>query len=239
MKKYITAITLIAAGCTGTDVGNPVESQNDVALLDPSFQAGELLGPDSGTVTEAWIVVEDLRLYRGEDCSDRFARFEEEFAIDLLGHGFTEMFSSVNLSEACEIDFDISPMEEPLPDEAPAGLIGVGVYFAGTWGDEGRFEVRIRSLENIHIAARGGQVAAGAQKLFFTVVARDLFANSYLDTASVDVDGVVRIEEGQNDSLRLAIEAALRAAFRIYDDDDDNGALDDDEYDSDDDILAD
>lgn len=74
--------------------------------------------------------------------------------------------------------------------------------------------------------------------MFFTLVAREIFSQNYLDTAQVDTDGVVRIEEGQNDSIRISMEAALRTAFRIYDDDDGDGELDADEYDADDDILA-
>lgn len=229
---------LVLAACTGTDVGNPVESRNDVSLLESSFQAGAELGMDSGRVTEAWIVVEDMRLYRGEGCDDRFARFDENIAIDLQGRGFSDRFASVNLSEACQIEFDLEPFDEDFPSSAPEELRDVAAYFAGSWGENGRFELRIRSMEDIEITSRGAQVGTGSEKLFFAVVAREIFSQNYLDTAQVDTDGVVRIEEGQNDSLRISMEAALRTAFRIYDDDDGDGELDPDEYDDGDDILA-
>lgn len=236
--KFALLPALVLAACTGTDVGNPVESRNGVSLLESTFQAGAELGMNSGRVTDAWIVVEDMRLYRGEGCDDRFARFDKPVALDLQGRGFPDGFASINLSQACEIEFDLEPFDEGFPAAAPEGLRGVAVYFAGSWGENGRFELRIRSMEDIEITSRDARLGTGAETLFFAVVAREIFSQNYLDTAQVDTDGVVRIEEGQNDSLRISMEAALRTAFRIYDDDDGNGELDADEYDDEDDILA-
>ncbi len=239
MIKYALSLLSLVCGCVGTDVGNPVESRNDVALIEPTFQAGIDLGENSGEVTEAWLVVDDVRLYSGTDCSNEYARYEEENVINLLGSGSSEMFGDIDLSAACAVVFDISIPEEALPATAPAELEGFAAYFAGTWGDSGTFSVRLGELPDIRVMARDTQTLFGASKLFFTVAARQVFEGSYLDTAEVDAEGVVRVEEGSNDAIRAAVEAALRGAFRIYDDDDGDGELDDDEYDSDDDILAD
>jgi hypothetical protein len=223
----------LALSC-GTETGNPV--------VDLSFALEQApVGGDE--ITGAWVSVERIRLRNAADCNGS-AEVEilGPLAIDLLAQQPPPALQDIEVRGGgyCRFEFAFHVSSEALPPEIPAALDGRSLLIEGTRADGTPFVLRSDRSGDLRLDAvdeAGFPISSATKTLFVAFQEEALFAGIDLDLAEVGVDGVIRIESGQNDDLLNLFEANLDAALRLFDDDDGDGALEAGEND-DDDLLA-
>jgi hypothetical protein len=240
----------LAAGCIGTDVGNPGDDDGgperpdadepgdtvvvdlDVALYD---DAASLL-PSGARIELAWVNVGRVRLRRAGVCED-----EVELDIrgpipdDMLTPGAPEPLQGIELADDhyCRVDFEWDPLEASPGGDVPPALVEHSFLIEGERGDGTPFVLRSDRGDEIRLDAVddavGFPIDAATGALFVALDAEALFAGIDLDAAQVGSDGVIRIDDDENDELIDRFEANLEAAARLFGDLDGNGVLDEDE----------
>jgi len=215
------AVLAISAGCTGTEVGNPV--------VDIDFELS-----NRGEVTAARLAVERVRLRPAADCNGSTELdIPGPFVIDLFIATPLPELSDLEVSEAgyCRFEVKWGGADE---------LGGASMVFGGTRASDGTpFELTSVRSDELRLDAVDTQfpIDDATNALFVAFDGNGLFADVDLEGADVDPDGTIYIDDTSNPDLLDAFEGNVDAATQLFDDDDDDGQLDDDERDPDD-VLA-
>jgi len=227
-----TLLLLLLTSCIGTDVGNPVIGVDYLLVAsstDP--QGGTLTTTDGLVVTSAWVAVERIRLRHAADCeAPTQTEILGPFAVDLLAPGKPAALEALRVpgSDYCRFEFRWDAFDLAIDPNAPDELIDASMVIAGRRADGTPFVLRSKRSDELRLDAVAGAFPIDDQThaLFVTFDLDALLTGVALESAVVNLDGVIRIEVGSNDSLLDAFEANLVATTRLFDDDDASGELD-------------
>lgn len=231
MKRFML-FSFLYVSC-GTETGNPVVSVQ--------FLLDESQAPAPVTIAEAFVSAKQIELRNAADCNGS-AEIEVEgpFALDLLSQASPAQLQNLTVKGGayCRFEFEWNAAPDPLPG-APAALTGKSLIISGFLPDDTPFIVRSERNGAVRLDndAEGFPIDQTTNNLFVAFRAEALFAGIDFESALPDVDGVIRIETGQNEALLDLFEENLEEALRLFDDDNGNDTLDVDEGD-DADVLA-
>lgn len=214
----------LTAGCTGTDVGNPVVDV-DFALL----RSQELF-----TVDEAWLAVDRMRLRSAAACDGAAEReFEGPFVVDLLTPGPAPSLAELDVPAIgyCRFEVKWNAFSSGLPPGTPPELLEASIVIKGARADGTSFVLRSKRDDELRLDAVGGEftIDEATSTLFVGLQAARLFEGVDLDAAVVNASGVIEIDSEDNVDLLTIFDQNLRAAAGLFDDDDGDGELDPDE----------
>jgi hypothetical protein len=235
MRRSIL-LAVLATGCTGTDVGNPIQ-------LDLSFESYNPEVSAEVAVSAAWIVIERVRLRpAGGDCEgDDEIEVEGQLVLDLESGAPVPALSDLELAGGryCRLEVKWQTLDGDVPAGAPDQLVDAAIVVTGDAGGV-PFVIRSERQDELRIDAiddEGFAIAEGTSGLF---VGFDLVAwLGDIDFTGLEVDGgEILIDDDNNPEALEQFDDALVAATRLFDDDDDDGSLDDDERDDDDTLAA-
>ncbi len=230
---------LAAAGCTGTETGNPfqVELRADAHSSDPAAIAvGE---GGAVVVSQAWLALDPIAWFPDFDCIGSAASDMPDFgtADHAAAGAVLEEFELVE-GHYCRARLPFVPASAPLPGGAPAELEGASVFIAGEVVASGTpFRLVSRLERTIDVRAVGGQsfaLQADQPALFLGFDVATWFAGVDLAGAELDGDGVAVIDDASNPDLLSAFEGDLAAGIELYRDLDRDGSVDS----PDDELLA-
>lgn len=242
-NRIATLLVAAAAGCTGTDVGNPRIDVDVVAYGDlPPAKSALLPAAPSGTIDAVWVSVDRVRLRAAATCDgDTEIDLEGPFAVDARAPGAIDALSDIEVTGDlyCRFELRWRPYDGDDP-AAPAELAGAALLVEGSAGDGTPFILRSERNDELRLDAIDGagfpiSDATGALFVAFDVEA--LLDGVDLESAEVGTGGVIRIESGSNDELLAIVDDNLAALVELYDDNDADSELDPDERDETD-VLA-
>src|SRR4051794_6399436 len=147
----------LTAACNATETGNPV-AQHTLALTSRS-SSDTVSTSDSGAairVTDAWIVLGDLRFIKSEDCdrgSSSRVDVEGPIAVDLVSDP-DRLKLTLEAARYCRIRVRLEKSKDLAG--APADLEDQSIALRGERTDDGTsFELRSRSNFDLDLRARG------------------------------------------------------------------------------------
>lgn len=229
-------LSALLAGCV-TETGNP---ELDVSLRvsamssDPAI---EVPARPSGSVTDAWVNIGEVKLVESDTCdtvSEVEHTAEGPFLTDLLALAPEAIHIPAPATDFCRLRVRLDRDEGG--SGAPAAMADHSVLLAGVRSDGVPFEVRSRREFELDLRTRGEAfaLAEGADQVLLAFDLGAWLGAVALDDAEVADDGVARIDEEHEDDLLDDFEEAIEAALALFEDDDGDGEADDDE-----DVLAD
>lgn len=236
MTRHPAILCLLGAlsACTATETGNPVTS-TEMALTshtsDPAV-AGFDPAPDSVVIDALWLGLGDLRFVLNDVCDDI-----GDTRIDLPGPHIEELAAGpaalpmFDLDEGayCRVRVPLERVRLPLPAGAPPELEDHSVLVSGVSAAGTPFVLRSRITPEADVRSRGAPFAIddARRSLVLSFDVAVWFADVDLDAGAVGVDGVLRIDDGENTDLLDAVETKLEEALELYDDVNGDGDRDD------------
>ena len=162
----------------------------------------------------------------GED-DDEEVEFEGEFTVDLIAGTSSPDFGIADLAPGIYEEMEVEM--EPIMADGNTMFIAFN-YTPDGETDPVRYEYSNKYELEFEIEDEAGfQIDEGALNQMLILVDLDaLFANVDLNTATADVDGVVRINANSNADLAAAIEQNLGSICDGGEDEDGDGEFDDD-----------
>lgn len=219
-----------AAGCEGTETGNPfqVELRADAHSSDPEAVAVGAGG--AVVVTEAWLALDRIRWSPTFDCFGSATMGSAEFGTaDHAASGAVLSVFEVPEGGYCRAVVPFVRAEAPLPDGAPPELEGSSVVIAGeltATGTPFRLVSRAEPLVDVRTVADGFLLAPDQPGLFLGFDVATWLGAIDLTAAELDGEGVAVIDDGSNADLLAAFEGQLAGGIELYRDLDRDGAVD-------------
>lgn len=162
----------------------------------------------------------------GEDDNEEI-EFEGEFIVDLIAGTSTPDFGETNIAPGIyeEMEIELAPILEG----------GLSMFVAFDYTPDGavdavRYEYSTSAEMEFELEPEGGFILEeGALNKMLVLIDLDaMFANIDLNTATADVDGVVRINNDSNVDLANQIAVNLSDVMEGGEDEDEDGEIDDD-----------
>ena len=239
-RRWLAASATVAAGCTGTEVGNPVE-ETPLALLARSSDAavvsrgngdaGDSGAPSGATLDALWVVLGDLRFVTDADCaSDRDTRITVRGPVVAeLSSGPEELHAVLANGPYCRVRVPLDRLNPALVDAGtPEALDGHSVLFEGRRADGTPFRILSRDKRELELRTRSEpftlERTERAMILSFDVAA--WLDGVDLDGAAPNASGEVVIDETVDRTRLAAFEENLGTSLRLYRDLDEDGDLD-------------
>lgn len=162
----------------------------------------------------------------GEDDNEE-VEYEGEFVVDLIAGTSTPDFGEATIAPGIyeEMEIELSPILDG----------GLSMFVAFDYTPDGavdaiRYEYSTSAEMEFEIEPEGGFILdEGALNQMLVLIDLDaMFANIDLNTATADVDGVVRINNSSNTDLANQIAVNLADVMEGGEDEDGDGEIDDD-----------
>lgn len=221
MKLFVPSLwLLVMLGCGVTETGNPVPADVTVQARSSSPDRVDVGAPAGVTsVEEAWLAIDRIRFVRGTVCDgpgEQEIDADGPFVRDAAALVPDPIAATLPPDAYCRVRLRLEPAEDV--GEGPTELRDHTLYVSGVrsdgvpWVFRSRedFDLDVRSVEPIPFEEATDALVVSLD------VARWLEAID-LDTVA-PADGVVRIEAGSNDGLRIALEEQLASIFDLLDD---------------------
>lgn len=221
---------LAAAGCAGTETGNPfqVELRADAHSSDPEAIAVGAGG--AVVVSQAWLALDPIFLFPTFDCIGTITDESADFGTaDHAASGAVLEEFAIDEGEYCRALLPFVRAAAPLPAGAPAELEGSSVVITGqvvASGTPFRLISRLERTIDVRTVGQGFALAADRPGLFLGFDVATWFAGVDLATAELDGEGVAVIDDASNPELLSAFEAELAAGIELYRDLDQDGSVD-------------
>lgn len=247
VRTGLAALALILAGCVGTEVGNPQDSEASVDFAGYEHADPRALTFESGArIERAWLSVESLELREASDCDGpETLQVEGPFAVDLVGGQelpeaptFTRPATSY-----CKLKLRLRPLAAPI-DGAPEALTEASLYVTGETAGGVPFEVRAELNEAYVMVARGGEFSLerAHESLLVGVALNELIEPALADAAESSAapadtpaepnpasergEDQLLIDAQTNQSSLAQIKQSLRSSLRLFRDRDEDGRVD-------------
>jgi len=232
-----TALLALSA-CAGTETGNPSfkgslgydaysSAPRSVALTQSSSEKEDA----ALRVDNAWLVLGDVELLRGEDCA---AVAGSGMHVQGLGAGDHAAGQApvtpfdLAAGQYCGARLPFVLAGEKLPAQAPDSLRDESIVLRGSLADGRSFELRSASQAQVLLRAREASFLLDDDHSGVLIgfdVAKWLGALDWSE-ASPDADGSLRVSEAQNEALLREFERALPDGVGLFRDADRDGLLD-------------
>jgi hypothetical protein len=236
MRRLLPPLALLlAAGCAGTETGNPGQKPTtttaQVGLTAFSSDATVValpaaMEPPPGEIAilEAWVSVHELELRACSDASGNRYRIQDLVGDVAAGSLLSQL--KVPVTDYCRVEVQIEKPE----DSAPENPLGDDtLQITGLRADGTPFTVASRRGFELELRSRGTGFGIDATRSALLVAFDALrwFDGVDLDGAEVD-DHSIRIDDQHNAALLAAFEANVSRSLGVYRDDGD-GELEDGE----------
>lgn len=230
----IFALFLGAGACVGTEIGNPQddeESQVTVQVQGMELGAEGALTLSSGVeITEAWVVVEEVRFFTGAGCDqDLDSDFDTTSVVELISGteypGYDE--STMVSGSYCRVEMTIGDIDvDDLPEEVPLEMQDRSILIRGTSPEGVAFELVYDSSETLEL--HGLFTLESNRQALFVIFALDQWLTpEQLDEVEEGENGLLLItDDTEPDILDEFVEVFLRSAILVRDENDD-GVLQD------------
>lgn len=225
---------MAAAGCEGTETGNPfqVELRADAHSSDPGAVAVGQGG--AVAVTQAWLALDPIEMAPASDCAaaDAIGDPPDFGTADHAAAGAVLEEFELDEGDYCRAIVPFVRAAAPLPDGAPPELEGSAIVIIGELTASGtpfRLVSRREQSIDVHaLGALGGRfgLAEDRPALFLGFDVASWFAGVDLAGAELDGDGVAVIDDSSNTGLLSAFEADMAAGIELYRDLDRDGSVD-------------
>ena len=239
-----------AAGCMGTEVGNP----QDDAVVSVRFQ-GLLSGPGPQTlpsglvIEEAWLTIGQLELWSGVASAPGRSpaptpapsRCDGPKTTLMQAHTFAELVSAQALpgpiedraqaTQYCLVKLKLALPQpnEALPAGVPSALRDYTVFVRGKRPDGVAFEVRVRDTSLLWLGAMTGESFAldGPERaLLMTFALEEWLDVEALNAQTPSAQGLVVLDsDGPRSVLVRELMRRLRTSARLHRDDNADGLL--------------
>lgn len=227
MKPFLLIPVILALlACGVTETGNPELVDVDLQMRATTSQPADVaLEPTAGvqSVATAWFSVDRVVFVRGQVCD---GPGEEEFEItgpwivdanSPLPQGIT---ATLPADGYCRVRLRLGRATST--GDAPANLAGHAVLVTGERADGVPFEIRSRREEDADIRAMDPiTLSEATAKLSVAVDVATWLGTVDLDSG-IPSNGVVRIDDDNNDDLLDDVEDALERALELFDDSNDS-----------------
>ena len=232
MKRAVCIlIACWAAGCTGTETGNPfdAEMRADAHSSDPAavdIEAGAV------AVDQAWLSLDPIEMIPAGDCdSDQGASAAPPSfgAADHAEAGETLAVFELVEDDYCRARLPFVLATDPLPAGAPPELAGRSIVVGGeVTATQTSFLIASEIDRVIDVRAVSGSFAMTADAGF---VFLGFDVAKWLDGVDIasgtpDGNGVIVIDSETNPNLLSAFEANLAGGIELFRDDDRDGSAD-------------
>lgn len=222
---------LLLAGCV-IETGNP---ELDVSLAVTGTSTTERVAVDGVPeleVTGAYVIVDDTRLVEAEGCETAAEveyGAEGPFAVDLLAADPFTVTMRARATDYCRLRVRLD-RADGTPAGFPAGMDDNAVYLEGTRADGVPFVLRSREKFEFDLRNDAGfPLDEGNRQLVLAFDLGTWLTTIDLASASPGGDGVVRVDEDNNESLLERFEEGVESILELYDDEDGDGDVDDDD----------
>jgi hypothetical protein len=195
---------------------------------------GKMAAIEAITYTEFLAGVTELELeFEDDDLNDDDddIEFEGRYVVDLLSGTSNPDFGISNLSPGIydEVELEMEPILSGNKTLSIKALfMNNGQEIPVEFSTDSSFDLEIEDDDGIDLSE-------GSLRYVFVTLNIDILFNGVdLSSASIDEDGVIRINKNSNSAIASRIEGNVDDAFDAYDDDEDDDDDDDDEDDDDD-----
>ena len=230
MKRHPALLTLLlapllvsAAGCVGTDVGNPQDTQTQFVFTTelPEEMVANGLISRGAELTEAWVTIDSIELR--EDCSSsRAESIPGPFFVDLLATDKSTIPAVIGRSDYCRLIVTLAPGEE-----APTALQDRAIWLKGKRADGADFEVSAEAPISMRFRGPKGLIQIeDRSQILGNLAVFDWIAAGGLDD---EPEGQLRFTDIGAPSVFNAFERDLKAKSKFYPDLDQDGQISPDE----------
>jgi hypothetical protein len=231
LLALVVAVAALAAGCEGTETGNPfqVELRADAHSSDPTAIAVGAGG--AVVVSQAWLALDPIDIAPAADCgaAGEVSQPPDFGTADHAAAGATLEEFELAEGDYCGALLPFTRAALPLPAGAPAELEGASVVITGEIAATGtpfRLVSRQERTVDVHALGDGFGLRADQPGLFLGFDVATWFAGVDLAAAELDGEGVAVIDDASNPDLLGAFEADLAAGIELYRDLDRDGSVD-------------
>jgi hypothetical protein len=237
LGRVVSALVVVGASCTGTEVGNPVAEPVSVSLTARSSQGNVALvnggdedaGGSTIIVEQIWVSLGDARFVIDEDCSNR--RAADRVVVDGplvadLATGPTTLAERLPQGEYCSVR--VSLERAPATDAgAPDALAGHSVLLRGHRADGTPVVIRSRDKPDFVLRGRAEtfRIEEAHHALFLAFDAAAWLEGVGVETATPNAQGQIVIEPGTEDARLRRFETNLRRSLSLFKDGNADGTL--------------
>ncbi len=237
LGRAVSALVVVGASCTGTEVGNPVAEPISVSLTARSSQSNVALvsegdedaGSSAIVIEQIWVSLGDARFVIDDDCSAQQAArplvVDGPFVAD-LAMGPSTLAERLPQGEYCSVR--VSLERAPAPDGgAPSALAGHSVLLRGHRADGTPVVIRSRDKPDFVLRGRNEafRVEEAQHALFLAFDAAAWLEGVGIETATPNAQGQIVIEPGTEDGRLRTFETNLKRSLALFKDGDADGAL--------------
>ena len=215
-------LALLLVGCGITETGNP-ELDASLFLRTTSSEPERIdvdAEPGATSVESVWLSVERLRFVRSDDCDTGVEQEIEapaEFTTDAADPLPDPIAARLPADGYCRVRMRLDAIDDI--GAAPDTLLDHALLVTGERQDGVPFQIRVE--DDIDIDIRTATPIALDEANTSLVVAIDLAVwldGVDLDTATIDGDGVIRVDETSNTALADRIADQIDDAVDLLDD---------------------
>jgi hypothetical protein len=238
----LSSLLTLWVGCAGTEVGNPADTDLQVAVRGyDSSQRGALVLGSGDVVESAWLVISEMEFKavspqggcEGDQGEEREVPAQKggPFAVELVTGQALPATPTFKLLDGtfCRLELKVAPLEQGVAVQgAPQALMeGASLVLKGARADGQPFVVEARLDVQVKLEPAGQRFALemGTQGLLLGVSLDVLLAGSGLDRAQASPDGVIRVDFSSDSQFLEDLSVALRGAMRLFRDLNRDGAL--------------
>ncbi len=226
----LLSIASIAAGCAGSETGNPFvgDVATDTHSSDPD--AVDVLASAGVIVEQAWVVLDPIAFHPAAACEDD-SDLVADLAVGAVDHaaaGAVRAAVELPADDYCRLSVNLATAAVPLPATAPAELEGNAVLISGTTALGAPFRIESDALVTFDVRATGADFALDGDtpSLFLGMDVNAWLGDLDLDAATADGDGVIVIDATTNTSFLTAFEDAFPRGVELFRDQNGSGSVD-------------
>lgn len=223
---------LALAGCSASETGNPVGGRT-LQLLARSSDPVVGVGEDAELrVDAAWVVLDDIRFESAAQCDSgetREADIDGPIIVDLVQRP-EPLPLALEDTAYCRVRVK-QDRAERVPNGAPEELEDASIVVTGTRRDGTPFVIRTRREREAELRSESEpfELDAATNALILAFDVGKWLEGVELDTAEPNDEGVIRIDDDNDDDRLERFEENVEAALELFRDRDEDGALDPDD----------
>jgi hypothetical protein len=238
MSRVVFPLVALVAGCPITETGNPeFDARLSLRATSTDPATVDIAAPEGTTsVVSAWLAVDRVRFVRGAACDtpgDEEIEVPGPFVTDAAAPVADAITARLPSDDYCRVRMRLDAATDI--GSAPDALLGHSILVTGARADGTPWQIRTTERFDAEVRAAGPITLSEASTSL--IVAFDVatwLQGVDLGGATVGDDGVIHIEEDQNEALLELFEEQLEEAVELEHDSDDDGELDDDDTGDDD-----
>ncbi len=220
MRLIALTTALLGLAACGTETGNPELDMFSAARSSQPDAVGIEEEASTLRIDGAWVAFGDIRVVQSAACDGpggAEADIDGPWVADLLG-GPPQLLS-VPDDEYCRVRVPMDAVRAPLPSGTPAQLEDASVFVEGQLADGTPFELVSRREPELDVRSRTAPfLLSDSQQALVLAFDMAVWLDG-VDLSEGELDGsMLRIDEGNNDTLLEAVEDNIERSLELYED---------------------